>query len=63
MKKKNFECTNGTKLGQSYNIHKQGFDIEFNKNGEPLFVCRQCGTKYDTNSLKKISKQYGYKEV
>lgn len=63
MRKKNFECESGDKIGQSYNIHKHGFDIEFNKIGEPLFVCRQCGKKYDMNSLRKASKQYGYKEA
>jgi len=60
MKKKTFECTKGTKIGQSYNIHKLGFDIVFNKHGEPMFECRQCKTRYDISSLKKASKQYGY---
>lgn len=54
---KKFICHNGFKISQSYSSHLEGFDIMFNKKGEPIFECRLCKTRYNLSALKKRCKE------
>jgi len=54
---KHFECSGGMKISQSYNIHKSGFDIVYDKNGKPWFICKDCGKRYNIDALNKKFKQ------
>lgn len=50
---KEFKCSGGMKISQSYNIHEEGFNIIYDKNGNPIFECRVCGNRYNINAIVK----------